>query len=552
MPSFDLVHERWIPLTVPDGSVEVSLHDALVNAHEYTGLDTCDPLQAVAVFRHVLLAVYLDAFGVPRTVEEWEARWQAGRLDPDVVGGYLERHRSRFDLFDESAPFGQVGGLQTLNGETKPASFLVPAIATGNSVPLFSCRTDATPPAMTAAAAARAVLSAQCWDTAAIKPGAVADPAAKAGKTTGNPTGPLGQLGVVIPLGRTLAQTLLLNTPTMAQGLATGDAPTWRRPQLGSAWQTRAATGLLDLLTFPARRVRLLPDAPAASAGDVAPVTVSKVVLTAGDRLHGTPEIEPHTQWRLEKKPKPGEPPRRPMRHQPGRAAWRGLSSLLATSPGPDAEQGSSLLLAQLADLRAQNALPPTLPLDVLVVGVAYGNQSAVVEDVISDRVPLPIAALDPDGPVRELVDRVVTDAETLRTAANLLGDDLRRASGGEPLAWDKSLRLGEGLLHLLAPTVHRLLTGLQRQPELVAAAETAWALTARRAALDAAEDVIATQAPTAFLGRIDDRGRPVRLATALSRYRGKVFATFPVDRYPDPHTQQAQPASAGVTGGIA
>lgn len=546
MPSFDLVHERWIPVTVPDGSVEVSLLDALANAHEYLGVDTCDPLQAVAVFRHVLLPVYLDAFGAPRTVEEWERRWRAGRLDPDVVTGYLSDHRARFDLFDESAPFGQTTGLQTLNGESKPVSFLLPAVATGNSVPLFGCRTDATPPALTPAQAARAVLSAQCWDTAAIKPGAVADPVAKMGKTTGNPTGPLGQLGVVIPLGRTLVETLLLNTPVMAQGLAPQDAPVWRRPPVGPAWQARAATGLLDLLTFPARRVRLLPE-QSPDAAEAGSVTISRVLLTAGDRLIGTPEFEPHTQWRLEKKPKPGEPPRKPLRHQPGRAAWRGLTSLLAITPGPDAEQASSVLLAQIAQLRAQDAVPATFPLDVLAVGLAYGNQSAVVEDLICDRVPVPVAALDSDHPVRELVEQVVGDAETVRAAANLLGDDLRRAAGGDPLPWDKSLRLGEALVHQLAPTVHRLLAGLQRQPDRVEDAAAAWGVTARRMALDAADEVASTAGPGTFLGRVDDRDRPVRLSTALARYRGRVFSTFPLDRYPDPHTR---PVVAGAAGG--
>jgi len=123
---------------------------------------------------------------------------QSGRRD---ARAYLDRHAERFDLFHPDFPFAQVAGLHTVKDETKPVSLLLPAVATGNNVPLFSARTEADPPALTPAEAARALLAAQCWDTAAIKSGAAGDPQVKYGKTTGNPTGPLGQLGVVVPWG---------------------------------------------------------------------------------------------------------------------------------------------------------------------------------------------------------------------------------------------------------------------------------------------------------------------------------------------------------------
>ena len=371
-------------------------------------------------------------------------------------------------------------------------SLLLAAVAAGNNVPLFSSSTDAAPPRFSPAAAARALLAAHCWDTAAIKSGANGDPAVKNGKTTGNPKGPVGALGVTVPLGPTLAHTLLLNTPIVRQGLKSQDRPQWRAEPSTAAWSSRPALGLMDLLTFQSRRIRLVPEITADGPGDAA-VTVSQVVLAAGDRLLELPEYEPHTMWRREAKPKAGTPPRHPVRHQAGKETWRGLAALLAAKTPTPEGVSTTALLDQLASLRAEDYVPDALPLQVLTVGVLYGNQSAVVEDVLADVIPLPVVALTTDAPVRGFLHRVVAQAESIRRAGNDLGDSIRRATGGEKLPWDKSLRTGDALMH------------------------------------------------QAFLGRPTADGKTViRLSTAEARYRAAVFATFPDTRPPAPSGGQA------------
>lgn len=536
MTSFDLIHRPWIPVTAGGGRVEVSLMDALTRAHEIDWLDVDDPLQLVAVFRQVLLPVVLDATRLPTSGADWRRRWDAGALNGSRLTEYLDRWADRFDLFHPVAPFAQVAGLRTGKDETKPVSVLLPAMATGNNVPLFSSRTEADPPALPPARAVLALLSAHCWDTAAIKSGADKDPAAKAGKTTGNPTGPLGQLGIVIPLGRTLAETILLNTPIVAQGLRDEDRPQWCaqpataawRPPAGSGVPAVAPSGLLDLLTWQARRIRLIPDTPA-DGGDNGTV-VRRVVLAAGDRLATPTNVEPHTLWRQDPAPRAGQPAVRPVRHQPGRAAWRGLPGLLATGGPSAAGVSSSLLLHQIAGLRTDADFPPDQWLQVLTAGVAYGNQSAVVEDVMSDLLPLPVAALTSDTPVRQLLEDIADEAERLRVAANRLGDDLRIASGGEKMPWNAGQRLGDVLIHQLTPLVRRLLAGLQREPGRVEDAEDAWRRSARRVAVDAALPALNAAPPEAFLGREitnprKPNGPPIhyRLATAERRYRNAV-----------------------------
>lgn len=556
MPSFRLDREPCLPVMLAGRPVELSVQQALVRAHEIDGLAIGNPLEHVAVLRQLLLPIVLHVFGAPRSEEEWAARWKRGQLDASAVTAYLDARADRFDLFHPQRPFAQIAGLRTEQDTVKPASLMLPATATGNNVPVFSARTDADPPSLSPAEAARALLAAHCWDTAAIKSGAVGDPNVKNGKTTGNPTGPLGQLGVVVPIGATLAETLLLNTPIVAQGLSPGDRPQWDAEPATAEWQKRGARGLLDLLTWQARRIRLIPrnrladivahnvTAEWQTRGAGGPldlltwqsrrirlipeqgpdgIVVSSVVLAAGDRLLSLPDFEPHTAWRADPKPTAKSGPRRPIRHQPGRAAWRGLTSLLATTKPTDNGESSTILMTQLRDLRMQDLVPPDLPLQVLTVGVAYGNQSAVVEDTLSDLIPLPISALPDGSEVRDLLTRVVKQAEALREAANRLGDDLRRAAGADKLPWDRGMRLGEALVYELGGAARRLLTGLQREPHQVDRADEAWQRAARLIAWKIVEPALSAVPPGAFLGReVEVNKKPYVYRPALAEQHFK------------------------------
>lgn len=523
MTRFDLVHEPWVPVMGEGRRRDVSLLEALQRAHELGPLAVDDALQTVALLRQVLLPVLLDTFGAPHTAEEWAQRREEGAFDGERIAAYLARHAHRFDLFHDTTPFAQVAGLRTERDETKPVSLLLPAVAAGNNVPLFSARTEADPPSLTPAEAVRALLSGHCWDTAAIKSGVVGDPKAKAGKTTGNPTGPLGQLGVVVPIGPTLHETLMLNTPIISDGLAPDDVPQWRREPATAAWQQRPAAGLLDLLTWQSRRIRLVPETT-----DDGTVVVRRVVVAAGDRLTQIPvDVEPHTAWRENPRPKAGQPSVRPVRHVSGRSAWRGLAGLLATSAPTDDKVTAPLLLQQISNLRGEDYLPADYPLQVLTVGIEYGNQSAVVEDVIVDQIPLPVMALVADDSVRAVLLEVSRQAEELREAANRLGDDIRAACGADKIPWDRSQRLGDTLMQELTPVVRRMLRGLQREPERIDDAALAWRQTAHRLALTTVEPALDAAPPTAFLGRQLTERVSMRLATAERRFRAAVTRTL-------------------------
>lgn len=513
--SFDLVTQPWIKVVAPPGVAELSLLDAFEAAGDVE-LDWSNPLETAAVLRQMLLPVYWRACGLPRGEREWDRAFTSG-LALNRIRTYLDSQAGRLDLFDPQRPFAQVAGLRTTKGELGPSSLLIAAIATGNNAPLFTEWTEADPPTLTPAAAARALLATHCWDTAAIKSGAADDPQAKAGKTTGNPTGPLGSLGMVVPVGRNLAETLVLNTPVVVQGLRPGDLPQWEQPQT-AAWSSRSARGLLDLVTWQSRRIRLQPEL---LEGEV---VVRRALVAGGDRLEPLPiDLENHTAWAPVTNAKGGEDPVRPIRHQPGKAAWRGLDALLSLN-------SSSNLLKQCRHLAGYGCLAPDYPLQVATVGVVYGNQRAVVEDVIHDRMSLPVLALLPDSEAREIVLEVAASAESLRAAANHLDDDLRRSQGADPVPWDRGMRLGESLIADLDPPVRRFLLGAQTHPDQIVPGLEAWQAAARRCALALLAPVLDSTPDTAVIGRYSHKYWH-RLAGAEASYRRAVNQALPLSR---------------------
>ncbi|MBQ0850341.1 type I-E CRISPR-associated protein Cse1/CasA [Streptomyces sp. BH-SS-21] len=560
---FFLTDDPWLLLPPAAGGVaqERSLRTALLEAHEFGDLVVQLPTQRPAVLRQVLLPVILDALGRPADEREWVSWFSTGRWSPEQrsrLEAYLDTHRERFDLFDPVQPFGQVGGLRSAKDETKNAALIVATAATGNNVPLFASRTEGDLFSLTPAQAAHWLLHTQCWDTAAIKTGAVGDPKAKAGKTTGNPTGPLGQMGVTLLAGATLFETLLLNLPVGAPPTS-ADLPQWRRreptdPRSAGTprWQERVPDGLLDLWTWQSRRIRLVPK----NSGEG--LRVARVLVAAGDRMPHAPEIEPHTMWRLEptgsrstsKNKGAAAAPRRPLRLQPGKAAWRGLDALLAPERQfrEAGEKTSGFATSRLLD--QAGALAPDLgeayPLRVELVGMAYGNQSAVIDDVMFDALPLPLAALDADSDVRSALLEVAEQAEQLATAVNHLSADLRRALGAEPIPWDKGQRPGELVLHALDPLVRQLLAGMRGVQDLerIEAGQLAWEQLAWRRSWEVADRLLQAVPVEAFVGRKVSQGEgkperthrvPLAEASFLKR-RGEILHRAEAARRSSPH----------------
>ncbi|WP_322770233.1 type I-E CRISPR-associated protein Cse1/CasA, partial [Frankia sp. Cr1] len=156
-----------------------------------------------------------------------------------------------------------------------------------------------------------------------------------------------------------------------------------------------------------------------------------------------------------------------------------------------------------------REAMPSDFPLQIELSGIVYGTQSAVVEDILFDAIPLPLTSLAADSLVHAVLLEITSQAEELAQAVNYLSADLRRAAGADPIPWDRGQRPGDMVLHALDPLVRRLLVGLRaigEDVDQIERGQLAWEQVAWQRTWEIAEQVFSTAAPTTFAGRIDQK----------------------------------------------
>lgn len=435
--SFNLVDEPWICVRDLDGTTrEVSLLELFEQASSIKCLANDLPTQDFAILR-VLLAVLqraispaLDDDDVP--AEVWGRLWRAHELPIDQIHEYLDEWRHRFDLFDEEQPFMQVAGLHTAKNEFSEIRKVIADIPDGDT--LFSLRSGEGADRLTFSESARWLIHVHAFDTAGIKSGTVGDTRVKKGKSYPIGTGWSGCLGGLCFEGPSLKETLLLNTILCGDEInelfSDNDLPCWEKTTTPAGVDDLTPTGRLDLYTWQARRVRLIPESG----------YVVAVVLTNGDKLAqiNRQGYEPMTAWR--RSPNQERQLKLPLvylpkMHQPRRALWRGLDSVFGVS-SPEADStvlGSGLkgwvsyLASRDAGCQLDNAL-----IQVHAIGMEYGTQSSVVSNVINDTVELSAFLLSSEGKdLAALAKSLASSTSDAVFALGTLAANLCVASGG-------------------------------------------------------------------------------------------------------------------------
>lgn len=433
--TFDLINQPWLPVRTLDGeTAELSLVETIARAHKLAALSGDLPTQDFALTR-LLLAILHAALDGPRDLDDWERLWNAERLPAEQVESYLDKYRSRFDLFHPRTPFFQVADLHTTKGETSELSKLIADVPNGR--PFFTNRLGRDL-SLSYAEAARWVVHCQAFDPSGIKSGAEGDSRVKNGKGYPIGTSWSGRLGGVLPEGATLRETLLLNLIPRDFGITAAssakDRPTWEREPQGP--QVREdpplPTGPVDLYTWQSRRIRLVPESG----------QVTRVLICNGDPCEpqNRHRVEPHTGWRRSQaqEKKLGKPlVYMPREHDPERSIWRGLNSLLPAAvgaQGKDAATGlAAAVLEWLSELTTE-VLGGAFPVRVRTIGMVYGSQSSVTDDIVDDALSLRAELVRRDA--MHLVGVVVNCVDAADKAAWALGSlalNLAQAAGKVP-----------------------------------------------------------------------------------------------------------------------
>ncbi|HET6858110.1 MAG TPA: type I-E CRISPR-associated protein Cse1/CasA [Streptomyces sp.] len=539
--SFDLTVRPWLPVLLRDGTeTELSLREVFGRAREIRRLAGDVPTQDFALLR-LLLAILHDCVDGPEDLDAWAELWDTE--DPfGTVDGYLDRHRDRFDLLHASQPFFQVAGLRTAKDEVSGLNRIVADVPNGH--PFFTTRFPGVE-RISYAEAARWVVHVHAYDTSGIKTGVEGDTRAKGGKAYPQGVGWAGNLGGVAAEGADLRETLLLNLIAADSGVATGlksDLPAWRRPpgMPGASDTEGRPSGVRDLYTWQTRRLLLHHDG----------TSVHGVVLTYGDPLaqQNMHQHEPMTGWRRSttQEKKLGRPlVYMPREHDPARAAWRGLESLIVPRSQDTAARGeapSSLrpgVVDWLALLINERVLPRQTLIRVRTYGVVYGTQQSVIDEITQDAVAMSVVLLgESDRPLAQSAVDAVGDAASAVNALGDLASDLTRAAGGESDS-DRGTARHRGFAALDGP--YRNWLAALRPGDDPQQRRTEWQRTARKEIGRIGQEQLAGAGEAAWQGRIVDQAKgPVWLNTASADlwFLSRLKRLLPLAYEPDPDAE--------------
>lgn len=561
--TFNLMDRPWIPVTMlSDGTHrELSLRDALLEAHQIRAIDGDIPVQRFTLSRLLIAVLYgVFASDVSMSGDLWKEILQAGPENLDIkklILEYCDRYSDRFDLFDAKQPFYQVADLHTSKDDVSGLERLALDVPSGD--PFFTIRAGEGLAFMNAAQAARWLVVLQAFDSSGIKSGAVGDPRVKNSKGYPIGTAWCGGIGGLMIEGKDLWKTLVLNLVSEDVFEAgeseiswNDDKPIWERPQLTekpaegfnqeqeNVGNTAFFHGPATLLTWQSRRVRLFHDGE----------TVTGILVCNGDRLkpQNAYGYEMMTAWRRsapQEKALKRQGVYMPRKHVPARALWRGLALFTAASesttgdglPASRRPYSMNWLTKMRRDDDADGFLA-NMPIRLHAFGIEYGNQEAVVDSAIDDVLDLNLALITSTDPeLHELLEWAVAVTDQGVMALRNLASNVARAAGLP----DEAPRDG------IAETAYsafdlrfRQWVRTIRSPFDYEQLESAWQDIARRLLWSIAGQYLSSAPTKAIVGRnIPDEADPngfkhFDTALASRRFGAALNKIFPIEKTGD------------------
>jgi len=379
---------------------DVGLVDLFEQANEISALTETSPPCLIALYRLLLAITHRALIRDQGTWRDQDrATWYREGLPQQVLQDYLEHWRERFWLFHPEQPFMQVAALATAEEirDKKPWTQISLASTCGNAAVVFDHSYDAAPSRITPPEAIRTLLG-----FLQFTPGGLIRVIRGSDKA-----GPLANTAAVLPIGRTLNQTLCLALHP-ATSAAKDDLPSWEQPVI-SLENLRAApslaTGPNDRYTRLSRAVLLDP----AEDSRIQWIRFAAGVALAEDAS----APDPMASYR--------EGGNRHVRigFREGRAFWRDLPALVPDPAGKPSQPAfvlgwAATLRADLGDLLADEVL--------LIAGVA--SDQAKLLRWRSEQIVLPAVLLANVGLASRLrleVQRAETVYYQLRAIAIIM-----------------------------------------------------------------------------------------------------------------------------------
>ena len=539
-PDFNLCNEPWIPVLYVSGQTqEVSLKQLFDESNSIRKIHSGDATTdvailgvAVVIFFRAVLENKEEYGELYREPKKWIQNISLGGSEQlYFVQDYLKKYQDRFNLFDAERPFMQVADLHTSKGEVKPVSRLV----LDSESEYFSMRAEQALTSLSYAEAARYLVTVQAYDYSGIKSGAVGDPRVKGGRGYPIGVGWYGATGKIIIHGENLIETLLycidyeqlLNVEKVkgkSHRIALQDKSVWER-ELPDTAAPRAykggdptkykdepapAVGMCEILTWQSRRVRLFPENG----------RVTGVLVSNGDKwFDRNTYTDPLTAYRFSKNQSTQtNPVWMPKAHSAERTLWRGVDALLMRLDSSQIKQDKPAPV--IRQISSGKYFPAGAKANVQLVGMVYGNQSAVIEGTIDESLSLELALLTEQGAristtVRENIQITMDAAIALgQYAGNLL-----RAAGKE---YEFRPSVTESILHRMEDEFRSWLADLSVSDD-VSTQAAKWQSKVRRILEDEADQLAVSAGPKAAIGTIYDE-QLYTTAKARRQFGGRLY----------------------------
>jgi CRISPR system Cascade subunit CasA len=267
---------------------------------------------------------------------------------------------------------------------------------------------------------------------------------------------------------------------------------------VGTDQRYRPPTGPVDLYTWPARRIRLVGTEH----------EVVGVINAQGDRPtpHNRFDVEPLTAWRYsEPQTKTrGQDTYMPLKHEQERSLWRGLEALLPGVSQPTRANGPMrrlppALVGWVRRLQTHELVGDGL-LTFRAVGVEYGSNESVFDEVVSDEVVLPAALLDVPALATLAVEAVDAADKAVFALGNLVQNVALAAGGSSESNGPRTTASASA--YAVLDTEFRAWVRSLRHDAMQPERHAVWHRTVRDVVSRLADDAVDAAGPTALVGR--------------------------------------------------